>query len=86
MSPKQMQDIRNNLEYRLSSIGSSINATDDDIRIALLIYEVDQLNELVQAYRDKRVVDGLNGRVWDACKHYDVELLIGSLELKRQII
>lgn len=86
MNQKQMQDIRNNLEYRLSSIGGSVNATDDDIRIALLICEVDQLRELLQAYRDKRVVDGLNGRIWDACKHYDAELLVDKLEAKQPII
>jgi hypothetical protein len=46
-----------------------------------------QLNEilglyrtLVDAYRAKRAVDGLNGRMWDASEHYTAERRIAELE------
>lgn len=35
---------------------------------------------LVRAYQDKRAVDGLNGRKWDASKHFEAEAKIEALE------
>lgn len=86
MNPKQIQAIRDDLNVRLANIATSIEATDDEVRIAFLICEIDQLKELLQTYRDKRAVDGLNGRVWNASKHYDAEILIDKLESKQPII
>lgn len=39
-----------------------------------------RLNMLVTAYRAKREVDGLNGRTWDASKHFQAEAAIELLE------
>lgn len=39
-----------------------------------------KLNMLVMAYRAKREVDGLNGRTWDASKHFQAEAAIEALE------
>lgn len=39
-----------------------------------------QANMLILAYRAKRAVDGLNGRTWDACKHFEAEARIEALE------
>ena len=39
-------------------------------------------NQLLQAYRMKREVDGLNGRTWSASKHFEAEALIEKLEAK----
>ena len=39
-----------------------------------------KLNMLLMAYRAKREVDGLNGRAWDASKHFQAEAAIESLE------
>ncbi len=36
--------------------------------------------ELLEAYREKRKYDGGEGRVWNACKHFDAEQLIKRLE------
>ena len=35
---------------------------------------------LIEAYRKKRSVDGLNGRVWDAQEHYKAEELVKKLD------
>jgi hypothetical protein len=37
-------------------------------------------NQLLNAYRMKRAVDGLNGRTWHASKHFEAEALIEELE------
>lgn len=37
-------------------------------------------NSLLMAYREKRAVDGLNGRTWDASKHFAAEAKIEALE------
>jgi hypothetical protein len=39
-----------------------------------------QANMLILAYRAKRAVDGLNGRTWDARKHFEAEARIEALE------
>lgn len=83
MNQTQIQAIRDDLNLRLANLVNSIGATDDEVRIALLVCEIDGLKELLQAYRNKRSVDGYNGRTWDALKHYDMEELIDSLESKR---
>lgn len=40
---------------------------------------------LVIAYRDKRAVDGLNGRQWHASKHFAAEARIEELEAKPKL-
>lgn len=39
-----------------------------------------KLEKLLNAYRTKREVDGLNGRKWDASKHFQAEADIETLE------
>lgn len=36
--------------------------------------------DLIEAYRHKRKVDGLNGRAWSASYHYQAEMLVKRLE------
>jgi len=42
--------------------------------------EVKRLEGELAAYRDKRAVDGLNGRMWDAGKHLAAEKKIEALK------
>ena len=37
-------------------------------------------NSLILAYRKKRAHDGLNGRMWDAEKHFEAEQMIEGIE------
>jgi hypothetical protein len=39
-----------------------------------------KLSSLLNAYREKRKVDGLNGRPWDESKHFLAEARISELE------
>jgi hypothetical protein len=41
---------------------------------------VNRANQLLNAYRMKRRVDGLNGRTWHASKHFEAEALVEKLE------
>ncbi len=49
--------------------------TYEELKLALA-----KANILLLAYRNKRAVDGLNGRTWDACKHFEAEADIEALE------
>lgn len=49
--------------------------TYEELKLALA-----KANILLLAYRNKRAVDGLNGRTWDACKHFQAEADIEALE------
>lgn len=41
---------------------------------------IKEIEELLQAYREKRMYDGLNGRVWHADEHWQAEQKIKELE------
>lgn len=32
-----------------------------------------QILKLLNLYREKRKVDGLNGRIWDASRHWEID-------------
>jgi hypothetical protein len=51
-----------------------------DNKITQLSRQIYSLTELVKAYRAKRKVDGLNGRMWNAMQHLDAEELVKKLE------
>lgn len=53
--------------------------TYDELKGSLLA-----ANQLLAAYRKKRSVDGLNGRKWDAFKHYEAEVRIEKLEAQNE--
>ena len=44
------------------------------------IEQLHRANALLIAYRQKRAVDGLNGRTWSASEHFEAEALIERLE------
>ena len=41
--------------------------------------------ELLKLYRNKRAVDGLNGRTWNAIEHYKYDEAIEKEERRRQL-
>jgi len=62
------------------SIFTAWNTRADEKQIAQLQAEVKRLEGELAAYRDKRAVDGLNGRMWDAGKHLAAEKKIEALK------
>lgn len=62
-------------------------ATRDNVaKLATELLEVnienEQLKELLEVYREKRRVDGLNGRMWDGPKYLEMEKKISKIEAK----
>lgn len=52
-------------------------------RLTALQGELEAARELLSAYRDKRSCDGLNGRDWDALRHYEAEQDVARMEAAR---
>ena len=50
------------------------------VRIGDLEMKNARLRRLLHAYREKRLVDGLNGRTWDAIAHLEAEHLVAECE------
>ena len=50
------------------------------VRIGDLEMKNAKLRRLLHAYREKRLVDGLNGRTWDAIAHLEAEYLVAECE------
>ena len=53
---------------------------DKAVKLQTAQAEVKRLEGELAAYRDKRAVDGLNGRMWDAGKHLAAEKKIEALK------
>lgn len=52
----------------------------EKVSLKLIAKDVKVKDELLQAYREKRMYDGLNGRVWHSEEHWEAEQRIRKLE------
>ncbi len=82
--PEKMSDAQL-LKYLRRWASQVLSSGDRDA----LIQAADDLalaHQLIAAYRAKRAVDGLNGRVWDGRAHLEAEGLVEHLESRARFL
>jgi len=87
---------QNEQHERMRECGEQAFGADFDFartlerELAAMTAERDALDRLVLAFKQKREVDGMNGRTWDSTEHLlherEVARLLGEPEWKRKAV